>query len=176
MEVYDLAVFCYAPSRTAVEKALKGSEIKAISFGNEISGIKEVVPFLPISQFTDVLNQSRKLIVRGENSLAIAMALGKPFLWDIYREKNGAHIEKTMDFCKFLKPFLDAEWIEQIRIFATSEDGWERMAAIQKFLSKSDGIEGFKRLSETIRQHSLTEYVTNFLSEFEKNDNSVEIG
>jgi hypothetical protein len=44
--------------------------------------------------------------VRGENSAVKAMLAGKPFLWDFYKEKNGAHAEKIEDFLAFMEPFF----------------------------------------------------------------------
>lgn len=34
------------------------------------------------------------------------MLAGKPFLWDFYKEKNGAHAEKIEDFLAFMEPFF----------------------------------------------------------------------
>lgn len=37
------------------------------------------------------------------------MLSGKPFLWDFYKEKNGAHVEKIEDFLAFVRPFFENE-------------------------------------------------------------------
>ena len=37
--------------------------------------------------------------VRGEDSLVRAIWAGKPFLWDIYKQDDGAHWDKLRAFC-----------------------------------------------------------------------------
>lgn len=68
--------------------------------GTEGSSHENIVylPFLTLETHSKFLGLCDANIVRGENSLVSAMLAGKPFLWDIYREKNGAHLEKMADF------------------------------------------------------------------------------
>jgi hypothetical protein len=60
-------------------------------------------PFIPLLLFAEVLRQSSKSLIRGEHSLMIALENSKPFLWDPYKESNGAHKEKLTDLEVFLK-------------------------------------------------------------------------
>lgn len=66
--------------------------------------IKNVItlPFLPLEIYGDFLKICDTNMVRGENSLVSTILAGKPFLWDIYRENNGAHQEKMEDFEEYV--------------------------------------------------------------------------
>lgn len=60
------------------------------------------LPFLPLRIYGELLKLCDVNIVRGENSLVSAVLAKKPFLWDIYRENNGAHREKMSDFGEYV--------------------------------------------------------------------------
>ena len=60
------------------------------------------LPFIPLPLVQAVFSLCQKLYVRGENSLIYALNLDIPFWWDIYKESNGAHIEKMKDFMDIL--------------------------------------------------------------------------
>lgn len=66
--------------------------------------MKNVVtlPFLPLGIYGAFLKHCDANIVRGENSLVSALLAGKPFLWDIYKENNGAHLGKMEDFGEYV--------------------------------------------------------------------------
>jgi len=65
------------------------------------------LPFLPLDTYQSFLRLCDANIVRWENSLISAMFAGKPFLWDIYHETNGAHREKMGDFKKYVDIYSD---------------------------------------------------------------------
>ena len=65
----------------------------------------QLLPFLSLSEYRFLLSQSDCNIIRGENSLIDAILSRKPFLWDIYKEKNMAHLEKIEDFILFLEQY-----------------------------------------------------------------------
>ena len=50
------------------------------------------LPFLPITEIGTLYEQCGLNIVRGENTLVTALLTNRTFLWDIYRENNGAHL------------------------------------------------------------------------------------
>jgi hypothetical protein len=54
-------------------------------------------PFIPISEILALYVSADLNLVRGENTLVTAICAGKPWLWDIYRESNGAHAGKLAD-------------------------------------------------------------------------------
>lgn len=77
------------------------------------------MPFLSLAEYSRLLDSCDANIVRGENSLVGAMLAEKPFLWDIYRESNGAHEEKIRDFGAFVDGF--APWGKALEGFAKTE-------------------------------------------------------
>ena len=54
-------------------------------------------PFIPLTEMLTLYQWADLNIVRGENTLVTAIFAGKPWLWDIYRENNGAHESKLND-------------------------------------------------------------------------------
>jgi len=58
------------------------------------------MPFIPQDDFDWLLHACDMNFVRGEDSFVRAQWAGKPFVWDIYPQEDGAHINK-------LKAFLD---------------------------------------------------------------------
>jgi Elongation-Factor P (EF-P) rhamnosyltransferase EarP len=55
------------------------------------------IPFIPITEMPLLYASADLNIVRGENTLITAVFADKPWLWDIYRESNGAHSGKLAD-------------------------------------------------------------------------------
>jgi uncharacterized repeat protein (TIGR03837 family) len=56
------------------------------------------MPFIPQDDFDWVLNACDFNIVRGEDSFVRAQWAGKPFIWDIYPQDDGAHVKKLEAF------------------------------------------------------------------------------
>ena len=59
------------------------------------------LPYLPQSSFDQLLSLCDLNLVRGEDSLAQAVQAGKPCVWQIYPQDDGAHLPK-------LEAYLDA--------------------------------------------------------------------
>jgi uncharacterized repeat protein (TIGR03837 family) len=59
------------------------------------------LPYLPQSSFDQLLCLCDLNLVRGEDSLAQAVQTGKPCVWQIYPQDDGAHLSK-------LEAYLDA--------------------------------------------------------------------
>lgn len=75
------------------------------------------MPFLSLEDYGVFLSLCDANIVRGENSLCQSLLSGKPTLWDIYKEKNGAHRAKIEDYLGFLAlQFPDTDWTQYARI------------------------------------------------------------
>ncbi len=75
------------------------------------------MPFLSLTDYGIFQSLCDANIVRGENSLCQGLISGKPVLWDIYKEKNGAHTEKIEDYLLFLgKQFPEADWGDYVRM------------------------------------------------------------
>lgn len=56
------------------------------------------LPFIPQDDFDYLLSQSDFNIVRGEDSFIRAQLAGKPFVWNIYPQEDGAHFVKLNAF------------------------------------------------------------------------------
>ncbi|HLO77902.1 MAG TPA: elongation factor P maturation arginine rhamnosyltransferase EarP, partial [Magnetospirillum sp.] len=75
------------------------------------------LPFLPQDEFDQLLRACDLNLVRGEDSFVRAQWAGRPFVWHIYPQEDGAHEAK-------LQAFMD-------RAFASMDDrqraGWESL-------------------------------------------------
>lgn len=113
--------------------------------------MKNVVslPFLPLRIYGAFLKLCDVNIVRGENSLVSAIVSGKPFLWDIYRESNGVHLEKMSDFGEYVDEAIPG-FSSVLKRFI--EDGG--IGESMERLFGEDG-EGFERLGEMARDRDL---------------------
>lgn len=88
--------------------------------------------------------------MRGENSLCQGILSGKPVLWDIYKEKNGAHREKIEDFIQWMTPYLrgNTDYIGIARDFMNTGS----REIVERFIRKySDFGEVFEKISEEVR-------------------------
>ena len=63
-------------------------------------GLDHVIRWKAVTQpeFDDRLSQCVFNVVRGEDSLSRALWTGKPFLWHIYPQSDGAHLDKLSAF------------------------------------------------------------------------------
>lgn len=55
-------------------------------------------PFYKYDEYQEILALSDFNLVRGEDSFARALILGKPFLWHIYPQEENIHLKKLNDF------------------------------------------------------------------------------
>lgn len=60
----------------------------------------EVLPMLSQARYDEILLTSCCNLVRGEDSIIRAMHTGQPFLWQIYKQDENAHIVKLKSFIK----------------------------------------------------------------------------
>jgi uncharacterized repeat protein (TIGR03837 family) len=89
---------CHGRSSTAVQTALASDKESAITASLTPSGGEGLrlhyLPVLPQEDFDTLVCLCDLNFVRGEDSLALAAQIGKPFVWQIYRQDDGAHIPK----------------------------------------------------------------------------------
>ena len=98
--------FFYPETRGKIQAMQRtDSECRFAEFGN--AGAETPLPFLRFDEYAEILGHFRANVVRGENSAVKAMLASKPFLWDFYKEKNGAHAAKIEDFLLFTEPFFE---------------------------------------------------------------------
>lgn len=91
-----------APRLALIREA--GPNLRFAEFGNPDAEIP--LPFARFDEYASMLGNFSANVVRGENSAIKAMLTEKPFLWDFYKESNGAHVEKITDFLEFVRPFF----------------------------------------------------------------------
>lgn len=115
------------------------------------------LPFLRFDEYGAILPFFAANIVRGENSAIKAMLAGKPFLWDFYKEKNGAHVEKIEDFLTFVRPFFEngkdfETYTQATKAFNAIEfSRADARRCAEVLATPSEGlIRAFEKLSETI--------------------------
>ncbi len=106
-----VSVFCYPETLGKIDAIQRFSPIPFGVFGKDVEYVR-------FDEYERLLREFSGNVVRGENSAVKAMLSGRPFLWDFYKEKNGAHIEKIEDFLAFVRPFFDSE--ESFRKYATA--------------------------------------------------------
>ncbi len=157
----------YYPATAARLATIREAEpnIRFAEFGNPDAEIP--LPFVRFDEYASMLGNFDANVVRGENSAIKAMLAGKPFLWDFYKESNGAHVEKIADFLEFVRPFFaDAEKFEgyasATRLFNGKEFDADGANLCARAL-RTDSL-SFEKMSETVRKRDLTRTV---LSELE---------
>lgn len=138
--------------------------------GNSCAHMESVniraLPFLSLEDYGVFQSLCDANIVRGENSLCQSLISWKPTLWDIYKESNGAHVEKIEDYLLFLgKQFPDTDWWEYSSIMRGFNEVGDMESAFCDFISGYSAYDdGFWRLSEYItRECDLVEKLEQIL-------------
>lgn len=93
----------------------------------------EQLPFAPQHQFDEWIQAADMVLIRGEDSFVRAQYTGKPFLWHIYPQENGAHRDK-----------LNAFWRLPFKAWQAENDSNFQAA----FLALSDELNGLTHLNE----------------------------
>ncbi|MFZ3232952.1 MAG: elongation factor P maturation arginine rhamnosyltransferase EarP [Patescibacteria group bacterium] len=151
------SAFCY-PSTRAKLRLISEAEpkIRFAEFGN--ADTETCLPFVRFDEYASVLANFGANVVRGENSAIKAMIAGKPFLWDFYKESNGAHEEKIGDFLDFVRPHFDngenfVSYADALRAFNSddlSPEGARKCADVL-----TGDLDPFERMAETVRKRDL---------------------
>lgn len=135
--------------------------LKFAEFGNPEAEIP--LPFLRFDEYASALGNFGGNVVRGENSAVKAMLASKPFLWDFYKESNGAHREKIEDFLAFVEPFFGngvdfGTYANATRAFNSDEFSSEgaRKCADVLMGGGSRFARAFERMAEAVQQRDLT--------------------
>jgi uncharacterized repeat protein (TIGR03837 family) len=110
-----ISVFCYEPPGLSVWlKQLAGlprqvhvhitagratAAFKQAMLSTDVSGLNlDFLDYMSQPDYDDLLSGMDMNLVRGEDSLVRAMCAGKPLLWQIYPQHDGAHIKKLQAF------------------------------------------------------------------------------
>lgn len=167
VETLPEAMFVGFKAPVGRSKRVSGSR----SGERETSGIGWFFRFLRFDEYEAVLPLFDANVVRGENSAVKAMLAGKPFLWDFYKEKNGAHAEKIDDFLAYVEPFFEDStdflaYSEALRAF--NADGFDARSANACACILSNVSEGmrnaFVKASANCQERNIVE---NVLTELE---------
>lgn len=153
------SVFVYPKTLKKILKTAKQHPdwVFFVSDTSELHGENIVsLPFLTLEIHTKFLWLCDANIVRGENTLASAILAGKPFLWDIYREDNGAHLEKMSDFCKFIDGYVP--WGKTLEEFVKQEHIDENVNDVLQYTWT-----GFQKIGQSLKTRDLGEYLETFL-------------
>ena len=110
-----ISVFCYEPAalglwlkqlcrltRTVQLHVTAGRATQAIKAAIDAENMTAVtldfLDYLSQPDYDNLLSRMDLNLVRGEDSLVRAMCAGKPFLWNIYPQHDGAHVPKLQAF------------------------------------------------------------------------------
>lgn len=146
------------PRLTLIREA--GPGIRFAEFGNPNAEIP--LPFARFDEYAAMLGNFSANVVRGENSAVKAMLAGKPFLWDFYKESNGAHVEKIADFLDFVRPFFTEEsdfekYASATRTFNAETFRPNEARECAEILT--GGTVPFEKMAEAVRKRDLAETV-----------------
>lgn len=153
-----LASAFYYPPTFAKLRLIREAEpnIRFAEFGNVDAEIR--LSFVRFDEYASMLANFDMNVVRGENSAIKAMLAGKPFLWDFYKESNGAHEEKIGDFLDFVRPFFSdggsfADYAEATRAFNAETFGPESARKCAEALMGNAAP--FVKMAETVRKRDI---------------------
>ncbi|WP_306603446.1 elongation factor P maturation arginine rhamnosyltransferase EarP [Azonexus sp.] len=83
----------------------------------------EPIPFLAMDDYDRLLRRCDINFVRGEDSFVRAQWAGKPFIWQIYRQDDNAHLDKLTAFLDLYCAGLDEPSASVVRqVFAAWND------------------------------------------------------
>jgi len=131
-----VSLFCYEPAalpRLAAQPALAQAQW-LVAAGRSAHAWRTLVPVLPSGAAVSVLNGvpqpafDERLwacdlnLVRGEDSLVRALWAGRPFLWQLYVQDDGAHHDK-------LEAFLD--WLDAPPDWQAWQRAWNGVPGIE---------------------------------------------
>lgn len=123
------------------------------------------MPFQRFNAYAATLKTFDANIVRGENSAIKALLAGTPFLWDFYKEDNGAHLEKIEDFLTFMHPFFEKiedfdAYARATRTFNAPVFGDADAKGCADVLRSSESLaQAFRAAAGTVRGRDITKTV-----------------
>ncbi len=154
-----VSVFCYKKTFNEIKNEFKKySNTIFFIFDNKFSWENIVnMPFLTMDNYLDFISVCDKNIVRWENSLVWALVSNTPFLWDIYKENNNAHIHKLDDFDYFLnsKSSGFSNYTNILKKFNI----WDKKSSLNSFLNLKIPKNSFKNLIENNLVNNIKKYI-----------------
>jgi uncharacterized repeat protein (TIGR03837 family) len=99
------------------------------------------MPFMPIDDFDHLLWRCDINFVRGEDSFVRAQWAGKPFVWQVYPQDDGAHLIKLEAFLERYSDGLESSLATVIRrMFVAWNLGGNVASAWQGFIEQGSAI------------------------------------
>ena len=140
-----VSLFCYprAPleslaqglGRTPTLLLICGAEVAPLGLGDQVR--TQVLPWLPQDPYDQLLWSCDLNIVRGEDSFVRAQWAGRPMLWHIYAQDDGAHAAKLDAFLSLYLancPLAEAQPLRQAWL------AWNGLAPVQALEQHADRL------------------------------------
>lgn len=136
------------------------------------------LPFLPQTEWDVVMAETDILFVRGEDSLSQSCLLGKPFVWQAYKQTENYQIVKVKALLEKLKPFFSEEHFKIVENCWLLYNGDESISdkietdketAILQFLrscKNENFCNSFKNFAKTLKKNG--DFAQNLLTFLEK--------
>ncbi len=154
-----ISVFVYRKTLPKILAMIENDQSDTIFWiCGDVSWLQEsshcrILPFLSLVDYGVFQSLCDANIVRGENSLCSGLLSEKPVLWDIYKENNGAHVEKIEDYIQFLSgQFPSTDWSDYARTMRGFNESRQEKS-LRDFISEYHQYNDvFKIISEYIKR------------------------
>jgi uncharacterized repeat protein (TIGR03837 family) len=140
---------------------------------NPLKARINIQPFVPQTEFDELLWTNDICIVRGEDSFVRAQWAAKPFIWHIYPQAGGVHWQKLNAFldryCADLESAVEVAIREMWRAW-NAEDANAIASAWKGFLAHRDDLEihAGKWADQLARQTDLATHLVTFVEKSAK--------
>ena len=148
------------PTRVLVTAGRAQAAVQALlAQGLELDGLElSWLPWLPQREYDHLLWSCDLNFVRGEDSLVRALWAGRPFVWQIYPQDDGAHHGKLLAFL---------EWLQAPPSWHAFHAGWNALeaAALPPPDWRPWGAAAAAARDRLLRQDDLTTQLIRFVGE-----------
>jgi uncharacterized repeat protein (TIGR03837 family) len=147
-----VSLFCYAnpalpalldalstaPTLLLVTPGLAARQVQALLGASGRGALRvHYLPALTQAEYDHLLWSCDLNLVRGEDSFVRAQWAGKPFLWQIYPQDDGAHVAKL---AAFHRRFLSAAAPDLAAAVLSASESWNGVAAASLAAARVTGI------------------------------------
>ena len=130
------------------------------------------LPFMPQTEWDNLLTRTPLLFIRGEDSLSRACLCGVPFVWHAYPQTEEYQLVKVQALLERMRPHFSPEDFECVegcwKVYNTTNASPEDLeSAIYKFLNNYDSLyPGFAAFSDSLLKNGdLAEHILDFIEE-----------
>ncbi len=128
----------------ALAQSLRGQEPELAATGKMQRGslTLQILPFVPQPDYDLLLALCDLNFVRGEDSVIRAHWAGKPFIWQIYRQAEAAHLDKLQAFLQLMLADAPETLAELIKALHLAFEQEQNFAALwPEFIRNYDAIQ-----------------------------------